>query len=82
MPQSLELKSPKFYVPIHEDNFYVDIQIIKLEGILNDIDPVLLPKNENDFYFIMFQSIFYSSSARFRQLFVEKYRFRLARVRI
>ena len=51
-PQSLELKSPKFYVPIHEDNFFVDIQIIKLEGILNDIDPVLLPKNENDFYFI------------------------------
>ena len=51
-PQLLQLESPKFYVPIHEDNLFNDIQIIQLERTLDDIDPVSLPLNVNDFYFI------------------------------
>ena len=59
-PQSLQLKSPQFYVPNvvpipkgkENENFILgDLQIIKLDGTLN-IDPVLLPSNINDFYYI------------------------------
>ena len=46
-PQSLQLKSPKFYVPnqiahARIEMMFFDIQIIKLENRINDIDPVLL----------------------------------------
>ena len=56
-PQTLQLKSPEFYVPLHQGedwfiNKMFDIQIIELERTLDDIDPVLLPLNAKDFYFI------------------------------
>ena len=55
-PQSLQLKSPKFYIPKNPKNkdkfLFDDIQIIKLENSLTNIDSALLPSNINDFYYI------------------------------
>ena len=51
-PQSLQLESPKFYVPKHHNGIFDDIQIMKLERTLDDIEPVSLPMSVNDFYFI------------------------------